>query len=79
MSAANSGGDIRILQMNIPLFRDIRTHVTLVIISRIDSFGILVGELSEVKLQLLERVALVEKLYKLPNNHGNKHQRQALK
>ena len=54
------------LQVHVPHVGDIGAHLALGIASRVNRFGILEGELSEMKLELLEGVALVKKLNKLP-------------
>ena len=60
------------LQVHVPHVGDIGAHLALRIASRVNRFGILKRKFSEMKLELLEGIALVKKLNKLSTQRTRK-------
>ena len=56
--------------MDVPHLSNIGAHLALGIASRVNRFGILEGKFPKVQLELLEGVALVEKLNELQPGRG---------
>ncbi len=60
------------LQVHVPHVGNIGAHLALRIASRVNRFGVLKSKFSEMKLELLEGIALVKKLNKLGTRKKDK-------